>query len=1051
MRTLLKFRWILPALWVALLVVLVVFSPDMGKLIRDKGKITVPEEYSSVIAEDILKHNSSEEAKTISAVLVFHNPKKIDKHDEQDIQQAINLLKAKKEKLGIRQITTHLDNEDIRKQLVSKDERTIITPLKIDPQKRSIDKVRTDLEKVISHVQVEHYITGERFIGEDVITNSQNGLHKTEIITVVFIFIILIVVFRSIIAPLVPLLTVGLAYVASTSIVAYLVDWFNFPLSNFTQIFMVAILFGIGTDYCILLLSRFREELFKHETVTDAIIRTYQTAGKTVFFSALAVLIGFVSIAFSKFSLYQSATGVVVGVVMLLIAFLTIVPFFMAVLGPRLFWPIRSVHSNSESMLWEKLVSFSLRKPFRALVLVAIIVVPFLISYNGKSSFNSLNEIGKDYGSVKGFNIIADNFGPGEVMPVKVVMESDNNLDSKEALMGIERISREIAKLPSVEKVRSVTRPLGDPIKDFYVTNQAKELNEGLGKGNDGLQQIQNGLNGATNSLASSGPQLNSAINGIDGLIDGTKQLQDGATQLQDGLSVIEKGMRDGSAGAGQLKAGIAQMRQKVQEFGEQSQQLVNSYENLGTELQKVKSEYTGIFQSLEVASTTLAGLSNSFTALESRYPEIVQEKDYTNITQKVNATHEILQGTLDILNNKLNPQMDGVTEKFNEGKKQINQAINEQQKLVVSLGQLERGAAQLEQGIQQAAEGQSQAINKLPQFSKGLSQIEDGQRMTKSGFTAMTLQLKQLQSGLDQSADSLGHISKGLGSAQNYLGDLTNSPDREMAGFYIPSQAFESKEFQQVFNNYLSNNKKAAKFDVILKSNPYSSQALDTTKDIKEAVERALVDTNLKGSKFGVSGVSAISADRLQASNDDYTQTVIYMLIGITLILIVLLRSLVMPLYLIISLVLCFISSLAINEVIFVHILGYDGVNWTMPFFGFVLLMTIGVDYSIFLMDRFNEYKGMPVEEAILLAMRNVGTVIFSAVIILGGTFAAMYPSGVLSLMQTATIVLSGLLLYTLVFLPLFIPAMVKLFGKANWFPFDRSQVTDANEDLRT
>ncbi|MGG1963446.1 MMPL family transporter [Bacillus pumilus] len=82
-------------------------------------------------------------------------------------------------------------------------------------------------------------------------------LKKTELITIIFIFFILIIVFRSILAPVVPLITIGISYAVSRCIVAFLVEYMQFPLSNFTQIFMVAIMFGIGTDYCILLLSRF--------------------------------------------------------------------------------------------------------------------------------------------------------------------------------------------------------------------------------------------------------------------------------------------------------------------------------------------------------------------------------------------------------------------------------------------------------------------------------------------------------------------------------------------------------------------------------------------------------------------------------------------------------------------------------------------------------------------------------------------------------------------------------------------------------------------------
>jgi RND superfamily putative drug exporter len=95
--------------------------------------------------------------------------------------------------------------------------------------------------------------------------------------------------------------------------------------------------------------------------------------------------------------------------------------------------------------------------------------------------------------------------------------------------------------------------------------------------------------------------------------------------------------------------------------------------------------------------------------------------------------------------------------------------------------------------------------------------------------------------------------------------------------------------------------------------------------------------------------------------------------------------------------------------------------------------------------MHRFNEYKGQPIQEAILESMGKMGTVILSAAMILGGTFAAMYPSGVVPLAQIATIVLTGLILYAVVVLPLFVPVMVKLFGDFNWWPFThKGQSTD-------
>jgi RND superfamily putative drug exporter len=76
---------------------------------------------------------------------------------------------------------------------------------------------------------------------------------------------------------------------------------------------------------------------------------------------------------------------------------------------------------------------------------------------------------------------------------------------------------------------------------------------------------------------------------------------------------------------------------------------------------------------------------------------------------------------------------------------------------------------------------------------------------------------------------------------------------------------------------------------------------------------------------------------------------------------------------------------------------------------------------------------------------MQNMGTIIMSAALILGGTFAAMLPSGVMSLLQIATIVLCGLFLYAMVMLPLFIPVMVRVFGEANWWPFMKQKKPDS------
>ena len=112
---------------------------------------------------------------------------------------------------------------------------------------------------------------------------------------------------------------------------------------------------------------------------------------------------------------------------------------------------------------------------------------------------------------------------------------------------------------------------------------------------------------------------------------------------------------------------------------------------------------------------------------------------------------------------------------------------------------------------------------------------------------------------------------------------------------------------------------------------------------------------------EFGIGGVSSMYADLRKVSAQDYKRTALWMIAGIVLILIVLLRSLVMPLYLLVSLILTYYVSLGIAELIFVDWFGYSGISWAVPFFGFVMLLALGVDYSIFLISRFNEYRINP------------------------------------------------------------------------------------------
>jgi putative drug exporter of the RND superfamily len=1031
-NAIIKGKWFVIIAWIAIVAGLFMTAPNMADLVREKGQVDVPEEYSSALATKIMNDVQKQEGNgdETQVALVFHENKKLTIEEISEAEKAVNILEKQKQKLGITQILTHFKEESLKKQLVSDDGKSILVSLSVSWNDRGATEVSEDLYEIIDNIDVGHFYTSNWMINEDLTKSSEEGLKKTEGITVIFILGVLLLVFRSVVAPFIPLLTVGITYLASQSIVSMLVDTFNFPISNYTQIFLVAVLFGIGTDYCILLLSRFKEELSKTKSNTKAIVKTYRNAGRTVFFSGVAVMIGFAAIGFSQFKLYQSASAVAVGVAILLIALFTIVPFFMAILGQKIFWPSKSKAEHGESNIWGIAGKFSLSRPFLSLLIVAVVCVPFLVSYDGKLSFNSLEEVSGDVPSIKAFDAIADSFGPGESMPTQVVIKNDERMDSAVYIELAEKMSQELEKVDLVENVRSITRPTGEPINDFFVSNQAESLEEGLGEGKEGINRIGKGLNEASNQLSQSGPGLKEATSGINELISGTDD-------IQTNLIKIENGIRQSSIGSGELKKGLEQAKIGANDLLINYNKMLEGYEVTVLEIRNLEVKYTEIENEINDLSEELSKINtNDFKSLEEKYLGLAKDEKYVQLK----TSYQTLQKKLPAVSNKLN--------EFNQALAQISiglgeantgfkQSLTGQQRIVSGLEELIKGIEKQQAGLNQLADGQGIIVDNVPKLTNGLAGITDGQQKLLNGFDGLGDQLNQLTTGLGESSKGLNRVSKGLDSAQEYLAGVSDSSD--MNGFYLPDQVLESKEFNEAMNAYMSKDRKVMTLDVVFNASPYSNEAIDQVKDIKDAVKRVTKDTKLENADVAVGGITSTNADLETMSGQDYSRTVVLMLVGISIILVFLFRSIIMPIYIIGSLILTYYTSMAINEVIYVDIFNYTGISWAVPFFGFVILVALGVDYSIFLMDRFNEYKELSVADAMLLAMKKMGTVIISAVIILGGTFAAMMPSGMLSLLQIASIILIGLLLYAFIILPLFIPVMVKNFGQANWWPFKR------------
>ncbi|HEX7556168.1 MAG TPA: MMPL family transporter, partial [Leptolinea sp.] len=452
MSKLIKQGWVPVVLWLLILAVAAITMPDMGMLVREKGQVVVGDSYSSSIGSDILKKidsASSENVKEVGIVLVYHNPNKLTDLDKLQIKVRLGLLDQMKDKYHIISISNLFTNEDLASSLTSKDNTTLLVPLTIDKANRSVSDIREEITGVMKVEGVNLFTTSADLVTEDFIRTTEKGIEKTEVITVVFIILVLLLIFRSPVTPFVTILSVGLSFFTSLNVVLQLVKYLNFPVSSFTKVFLILVLFGIGTDYTMLLLMRYKEELLRGVEKKAAVLTSFKTAGKTVFYSSLTILIGFTCLFFGQFCTYRSASAVAVGVAVLVVVLFTFVPGMMILLGKNLFWSPFKTEGHSDSKTWKRVSAFSVKYPGITLIITALIC-GLIFFYNNDLSYNNLKEVSKEYSSILGNDVVSAHFTGGQTMPVSIAIYRKIGLDNQNDLASLDSLTESIKSVKGI-------------------------------------------------------------------------------------------------------------------------------------------------------------------------------------------------------------------------------------------------------------------------------------------------------------------------------------------------------------------------------------------------------------------------------------------------------------------------------------------------------------------------------------------------------------------------------------------------------------------------
>lgn len=1164
--------------WVLILIISVFALPNITELTNAHSDITLPSNVESNVAQSIENNWGAKKKNTYAIALVFNKEHgKLTDADKQAINNTLDKFTNDKSKYGIKDTLLPDSNIATRKKLQSKDGTTWVAQFNVSKKGRTVEQVYNQMNRDVKTQGLRTYVTGADVLQHDFSASIQEGIKKTEAITIVFIFIVLIIVFRSPIVPLISLLTVGVSFLTSFSIVTNLVEHANFPFSNFTQVFMVIVLFGIGTDYNILLYDKFKEDLGKGMDKYKAMHDALRNAGKTILYSGSSILIGFTALSLAKFSIYRSAVGVAVGVAVLLVVLLTLNPFFMAVLGKRMFWPVKEFTGESDNKLWHGISASTLKHPIIYLAVLAVVTVPFMLMYSGHLNYDDTDEIADSVPSKQGLLVVQKHFSKGMAEPSYLYIQSKHRLDNEENLKLIDQLTRQLQQSKDVSFATSVTQPYGEPIDMLYVNNQLNTVNDGvdqarsgLGKLSKGANKVANGANrlrdgadqlqdgtgrlqsgaqqlvGGTSRLQNGAQQLQSGavrlqngssqlVSGADRLQSGSSQLQSGAVRLQTGAGRLASGTHalvtgasSLQSGANRLQSGANSLRSGTQSLQNGTQQMVNQLQQLSSQLstqlsgsnrqqlaalqtalpqinsgiQQLNQQVSGLDTSqvaqlsiqlerlreqvsqmtnggsntassaqsaalaraqssldssnltpteraaanraVEAAlnaaklssnsqnsnnasavSSELAGLNSQLSSLTGSLRQLATLQ--SSVRQLAQASNRVLPGAATALN-QLSSGLSQVqsaasqgvagAQRLNSGAAALNSGAG---RLNSGLGTLSAGVGRLSAGAGQLNNGVGQLASQAPQLISGIGQLNSGAGQLSMGAGKLAAKAPELTTGIDT-------VNSGLGQGEAYLRGLGSSAAADT--FYIPKEFLKNEMFKKSMDVYLSPDKKSAQIIVVFNSNPSATEATDESQELSAMAKKTFQGTPLKNAKVAMGGQSSKIKDTKSVASGDFIRTAAIMLIGIGIALMFVTRSLLQPVYILGTLLIAYLCSLSINQWIVKAVLGRSMLTWNTPFFSFIMLIALGVDYSIFLMTRYNELKeeGFTTPSSrILKACAIIGTVVISAAIILGGTFAALIPSGIPTLIEVALTVDVGLLILVFI-LPITLSAAVKL-----------------------
>lgn len=910
------------------------------------------------------------------AAVILSNDGGLTPADEAVYRNLVDKLRA--DTKNVTSIQDFVHTPELRDVMTSKDKKAWSLPVSMagimgtpDGQESYRNVLKT-VNEAAANSSLKVNVVGGAATFEDMNEIGASDQHMIEAATVLLVFSILLLVYRSLIAMLMPLVTIGISFVVAQQLVAGLGE-LGLALGPQTMMLMVGMIMGAGVDYGVFLYSRYQELVKVGMASDDALVEALASIGEVIAGSAGTVAITFLGISFTKLAIFAAVgPALAVTVTVGFLSSITLLPALVVLAGRRNWIKPRR---DLTKRFWRKSGVHIVRRPVfylaTSLVILGALAACALLT---KFNYDDRKNLPEDSAGNRAYEVMDKHFPISSTLQQFLFIQSPNDLRTPKALADMEQMAARIAQLPDIDMVRGITRPTGQVLEQAKTTYQAGEVGSKLGDASNLIRTNDENLNlltGGAGKMADVLGQIRAQVVGSIASVRGLANALDAMSQKYGGAKTLDQIDKTASL--------VTSMR--------------SLGDSLGLSILKVRS--ISDWATPMVLALNVSPQCDADPACVSSRSDLQKIVDASN-TEAVHSIEEFAR------------QLSAT-----EGSEKLDDAVH-----ALSQNVQKATAAARALGVGQPG-GVEQRLNEAV---AGADQLADGSRQLALGVQTLVDQTRNLGQGLDQASSFL-------------LAMKREAADPPMSGFYIPPQVLTMDEFKKAAKLFVSEDGHSARYLVQTALNPFSTEAMNQVQTIVDTANAARPNTQLAGAEISMVGFSSVNANIRDFYNADVRYIMIMTLAVVFLILVLILRALVAPLYLVISVVISYAAALGIGVVMFQFILGQQ-MSWAVPGLAFMVLVAVGADYNLLLISRIRDEAKYGVRSAVVRTIGATGGVVTSAGLIFAASMLALTVSSLLTAVQLGFVIGVGLLLDTFLVRTITVPAVCVLIGNANWWP---------------